>query len=463
MDMKLIKAEVVVLKNQPMSAEERASQDGKLRGKPEQHSIFIRLTAEQDGKQLIGMGEARPSRISEETLSSAGRYARKMARRLVGRSVNPDAEMPTRHAHDVVHDTVSEIFGLGENRISQQRPSPSVCFAAECALLDLMAKQRGVTIAELSGAEQPGVRRNVFNDALKNPEALLQQANKGKPVSGWLRRGKRLDSQQASTLVNSLLFALGDKASELQGIILNAGQRWTPQDWGRFCDEVALTGLAGKQNVKVVVEDPFPPESDAFYEQAFAKADGTPVRVMLAKPVWGVESVRTLSPYMPHVDLKVTPQKAGGYQEVLDAEREAEAHGFQGSVFLGGVNGTTNLNTLAMASLASSMRHCRYFSTSFKKEGKTRLVHPRASLENDILQLPEGPGFGTNLCRSGLRKRLVALHAYNANGSMSAREARRSLLQGVYDDRFLQREEEEHQRFQFDDSELGGSRNVVNR
>ena len=51
------------------------------------------------------------------------------------------------------------------------------------------------------------------------------------------------------------------------------------------------------------------------------------------------------------------------------------------------------------------MRFNRYFSTSFKKEGKTRLVYPYVTLENNQLQIPEGPGFATNLCRSGVRKR----------------------------------------------------------
>lgn len=460
--MKLTQAEVIVLKNRPMSREERETKESKLRGKAEEHSIFVRLTAEQDGKPLVGLGEARPSRASEESLASAARYARRLSRGLVGQTLETSDGSPVECASGLVQQVVSELFGLGSLSIAQQRPSPSVCFAMECALLDLQAKQQGVSIGELCGVEQQGVQRNVFNEPLKNTDKLLKGIGQGDTVHGWLRRGKRIGAKQAATLVNSLLFALGGKAPNLQGIMLNAGQRWTPEDWANFCDEVTLTGLAAKQGVTILVEDPFREEADAFYQQAFAKAEGTPVRIMLGKPVWGVESIKTLAPYMPHVDLKITPQKAGGFHEVLAAEREAEAQGFEGGIYLAGVNGTTNLNTLAMASLAGSMRHCRYFSTSFKQESKTRLVHPRATLENDTLLAPEGPGFAVNLCRSGLRRRLVALNAYGLEGSVNRREARLELLESTYDDRFLQREENEQRRFKVSDSELSNTLNPAN-
>ena len=150
-----------------------------------------------------------------------------------------------------LYKTSSVIF-LALVAMSQvnERPSPSVCFATECALLDLIAKKRGVSVAQLTCSEAPtNVERNVFNEPLKNPERLLRSIAKGKQVSGWLRRGKRITGKDASALVNSLLFALSDHTHDLKGIILNAGQRWTTDEWSNFCDEVALTGLAAKQNV----------------------------------------------------------------------------------------------------------------------------------------------------------------------------------------------------------------------
>ena len=57
--------------------------------------------------------------------------------------------------------------------------------------------------------------------------------------------------------------------------------------------------------------------------------EGTPVSIMLSKPVWGRESINRLAVYLPHVELKIVPQKAGGYHEVLEAEKEAERLGFK--------------------------------------------------------------------------------------------------------------------------------------
>lgn len=459
--MKICNAEVVLLKNIPLTRSERedSGQEGPAR-KSSEYSIFIRITGDYDGVPLVGLGEARPTSASNETLKSTLRYSRKMARRLVGKQLDLTSQAPAEHVHDVVHEVVSDIFGMGGNVARQRRPSPSVCFAAECALLDLIAKNRGINVAQLTSSEAPvSVERNVFNEPLKKPEGLQSSIAKGKQVSGWLRRGKRISGKDASALVNSLLSSLSERTHDLKGIILNAGQRWSSEEWSDFCDGVTLTGLAAKQNVAIIVEDPFHEDADAFYQQAFSKMEGTPLRIMLSKPVWGSESISRLAVYLPHVELKIVPQKAGGYHQVLEAEKEAERLGFKGGIYLAGVAGTTNFNSIAMVSLASAMRFNRYFSTSFKKEGKTRLVHPYVTLENNQLQVPEGPGFATNLCRSGVRKRSIELYAFSAEGRTNKREVRKALLDSTYDDRFIDRELAEQERYSYSDIALEATPN----
>lgn len=436
--MQIINASVVVLKNRPMSAQEREGKDRAAKSLPEKYSVFIEVIGDDEGEVFAGLGEARPTRASDETLASATRYARKMARCLVGRTLRKDSESPVREVNDITDEIICDISGIGNNGIIERRPNPSVCFAAECAVLDLMARHRGVSITELDACPNKGsVQRNVFNDPLRDIEKLLPGIDEGKQLQGWLRLGRRISGDEAAALINSLMFTLGDGSPDLSGIILNAGQRWSPAEWEEFCDSLNLTDLLAKPNISVVVEDPFPEDADTFYQQAFEKIEGSPIRIMLSAPVWGPESIKKLAPYLPHVDLKVIPQRVGGYHDVLEAEREAQAHGFKGGIFLAGVNGTTNLNTLAMVSLAGAMCHCRYFSTSFRKEDKVRLVYPHAELDDNVIRLPEGPGFAANLCRSGVRRRLVSINAYDADGSIRAGSARRALLERVYDDRAL--------------------------
>lgn len=453
--MKILNSEVLLLKNKPLLSDELESVSQAQAKKADEYSIFIRITGEYESKILVGLGEARPSVASEESLKSSMRYARKMVRHLVGQQVDLNSGKPTQHVHDMVSEISSFILGVSNDFTNQRRPSPSVCFAIECALLDLIAKKQSVSVKQLTCSDTAkGVKRNVFNEPLKKPEQLLQSIANGKNISGWLRRGKRIESSEASGLVNSLLFALSEHSHDLKGIILNAGQRWSIDDWNNFCNEIVLTGLAAKQNVTIIVEDPFREDADAFYQQAFTKMEGTPLRIMLAKPVWGQKSINHLAPYLPFIDLKIMPQKAGSYHEVLEAEKEAHQLGFKGHIFLSGVSSTTNMNTIAMVSLASAMQTTCYFSTSFKKERKTRLVYPCVTLQNNDLLLPEGPGFATNLCRSGLRRRLVALHAYDEHGRIDKRTARKALLESVYDDRFIDREIAEQKRYNYCDSEL---------
>lgn len=453
----ITQVDIFTLKNKPVTKADKEQGDSLSGRESEAYSIFFRVTAEVDGKEYVGLGEARPSSISAETLSRATRYAKKLARGLTGKALPVPAgeQKPTRQVREVVQQVVSEIFGYTEEGISQQRPSPSVCFAAECALLDIFAKQQGVSVGQqVAGASEDGMVRNVFNDRLKNTEKLLSDIAGGKVVEGWLRRGRRIDADKASALVNSLLFALGGKQHAVQGIILNAGQRWQLDDWKRFCDDISLTGLVEKLGVEVVVEDPFAEISDTFYREAFAYAKGKRIRIMLAKPIWGVESIRTLAPYMPYVDLKVTPQKAGGFHEVLETEREAKALGFNGGIFLGNLPNTTNFNTLVMLALARSLETCRYFPATFQKERKVRLVHPRAEREGQQLVAPEGAGWATNVCRSALRRRMMFHRAYGAEGRIPDRDARKALLRSAFDDRFLGREAEQGKRFKYSDEKL---------
>ncbi|MBB3230163.1 hypothetical protein [Halomonas stenophila] len=453
----ITQVDIFTLKNKPVSRADR-EQGEQLNGREsEEYSIFFKVVAEVEGKEYIGLGEARPSSISSETLSRATRYGKKLARGLAGKSLPILAgEQGYAHqVHGVVQQVVSEIFGYTEEGNTQQRPSPSVCFAAECALLDIIAKHHGVSVAQLvSGNSERAVVRNVFNDRLKNTEKLLADIADGKAVEGWLRRGRRIGADKASALVNSLLFALKDKQHSLEGIILNAGQRWQLEEWKRFCDEISLSGLTEKMGVEVVVEDPFAEISDAFYREAFAYAKGKRIRIMLAKPVWGVASVRTLAPYMANVDLKITPQKAGGFHEVLETERVAKELGFDGGVFLGNLQNTSNFTTLTILALAKSLSNCRYFPATFKREKKVRLVHPRAERNGTQLVAPEGSGWATNVCRSALKRRLMFHRAYGVEGRRPEREARKSLLRSVFDDRFLSRESVESQRFKYSDETL---------
>ena len=81
-------------------------------------------------------------------------------------------------------------------------------------------------------------------------------------------------------------------------------------------------------------------------------------------------------------------------------------------------------------------------------------MYPYVTLENNQLQIPEGPGFATNLCRSGTRKRLMELHAFNVDGRTNKREMRKALLESVYDDRFIDRELAEQERYSYSDKAL---------
>jgi L-alanine-DL-glutamate epimerase-like enolase superfamily enzyme len=446
--MKFKQVDVISLKNRPFSRKEREDERPWNEQRPEAYSLVFRVVAVVDGQQFIGLGECRPSRISNEILRRSHRHARRIARYLpiltealdwtLGDS--DSLEDAPRQVHELVQRAVSELFGFADTDERRQRPTPSIFFGLEMALLDVIAKSRGMSVAEMTtGSSSAVVKRNVFSDRLKNPEALIKDIRKGKALSGWLRLSRRIDTDRAVVLLNFLRQALAEQSTSIDGVILSAGQRWSAEDWDSFCEAVKPMELEEAGVGKVIIEDPFPEESDAFYLTAFERCRDLPVRIMLSRPVWGCASLEPLSAYLPYVDLRVTPQKVGGFHETLRLEQEAIEAGFQGSIYLGNVPSSTNLNTLALMTLASAMPSCDMFSAGARDDGRVRLVYPTPAERSDELHFPEGAGWCVNLCRSGVRKRMAALNAYDNDGRVSEWAARKSLMKSVLDDRFVSR------------------------
>jgi L-alanine-DL-glutamate epimerase-like enolase superfamily enzyme len=446
------KAQVIVLRNRPAGSEGLPED---IRGVSSQetrdYSIFIRLLGAVGKQEFVGLGEARPSRLSGEKLSRAVRYAKALAESLAGEALTLDAQQGDAlllQLNERLNALNASLFsGEVDEAIRQRRLARSVRLAVECALLDLVAKQAQQPVAALLGSRAKDISRNVFNDALKDVARLHRDIEQGALPRGWLRHGRSIGAMRAATLVNSLLRALEAKPHDLQGIILNAGQTWSVEAWQGFCDRIEQVGLAVGTGVDILVEDPFAADMAEDYRQAFARSADLPVRIMIAEPVWDADSLEEVKAYLPEVDLKISPQRAGGFLAALDVERRAKRLGFDGGVFVAGPPSTTNLNTLMTMALAGSLENTRYFPSTFKQEGKIRLVHPRAELVEDRLRVPEGPGWATNLCRSAVRKRLVTLHGYDSFGKLPRREVREELMQAVYDDRFLTREKDLQTRF----------------
>jgi L-alanine-DL-glutamate epimerase-like enolase superfamily enzyme len=437
--MQVLQVDVIKLRNNPKAKKKADSNESGAETASSDYSIFIRITASIDEQDLIGLGEARPSAASTETVSQAFKNAARIAKHIAGREFELGIEQeggPEMQVHATVQRIMSSIFGVSGDIASNPRPSPSVCYAVECALLDIIAKHQGITVQKLvTGHEGNSIPRNVFNEDLSDTGNLMKGISTGKVLKGWYRQGRRIKPVKASSLVNSILFALGGKQHEVEGLMLNGGQSWEINGWKNFCDELATLGLAEMQGVQVAVEDPFPELAESFYQQAFEYARDKNIRIMLAKPVWGPESIRKLASYIPHVDLKITPQKAGGFHAVLETERTALDLGFKGSVFLGNAPTTTNFNSITLVALANALKRCRYFSATFKKEGKVHLVHPRPDRVRNQIIVPAGDGWGTNICRSALRKRLDSVYSFHAGGRYSERIAKVNLLEGAVDDR----------------------------
>jgi hypothetical protein len=118
---------------------------------------------------------------------------------------------------------------------------------------------------------------------------------------------------------------------------------------------------------------------------------------------------------MPHVDLRLTPQKCGSLHGVLTLLDRARELGFAGRLHLGNAGMNTELNSIMLVTLAQLLAQEPgaevLFSAGPKREDASRIRQAWPQVESDEetgtrLSPPEGPGWGARLCRSGLEKRL---------------------------------------------------------
>jgi len=383
-------------------------------------STVVQLHVSQGGTRETGLGEIRAMGfLTGETANGANAFARRLGEALIG------AEIPTgltgraaaQASHDLVSTTCKQVFGIESENDLPDSLRPSVRFGFDAAILDVMARVAGQNVAGLLGASPAPVRRNVVARSFTQPGKLLNSLLQGNRAQGWMRGSYARDGASMASVMGAVSAATSGSEGPLRGLCFDLAGRWKPQAVALLLEGLGNTAAIRSSKLEIVLEQPFPSRATAWYREAVATLEAADpalagrIRLMIEDDLTSAEALAPMARLMPHVDLKITPQKCASLHGVLALLDRAREMGFAGRVYLGNAGMNTELNSLMLVTLAQLIGGEMLFSADHKREDGTKIRQAWPQVEVDagdpmLLSLPEGTGWGGRLCKSGLEKRL---------------------------------------------------------
>ncbi|MEY8841141.1 hypothetical protein AB9K41_19105, partial [Cribrihabitans sp. XS_ASV171] len=308
-----------------------------------------------------------------------------------------------------------EILGIAEENELSDAMHPAVRFGFDCALLDCLARGSGLSVGALLEAGAEPVRRNVFSRSFSKPSLLLNKLLRGNMPAGWLRGSYGKDGATLASVVGAIAAATSGRGEDLEGVWFDLNSRWKPQDAMLMLEGLDGTPVLRASGIKILLEQPFHSYATEWYKQLFTQLQDIGaterVHVMIEDDLTSAAALEPMASLMPHVDLKITPQKCGSLHGMTKMLERARELGFAGRVYLGNAGMNTELNSLMLVTVAQVLGGDLLFSADFKREddSKIRQAWPQVEpdeIERNLLRMPEGEGWATQLCQSGLQKRL---------------------------------------------------------
>ncbi len=421
--MKIEAIDVLQLRNMPIPFKGKGRQREKLPVPDHGFSTVLQMTTNDADKAChIGLGEIRAiPYLTGETPNGAYLFARRLGRALIGAELPEglDGWAAARATADLVTDATRSVMGIAEgDPLPTANSHPAVRFAFDAALLDNIARGQNKSVTALLGGETTPVRRNTFTRNFNKPSVLLNNLLKGNMPHGWLRGGFANNGTNLAAAMGAISAATNSNEKELAGVWFDLKGRWRLSDI-----ELMLEGLSGTtpmrgSSLSVILEQPFPTHATAWYRDLFTMLNdddnpmGDRLRVMMEVDC---DNLASLEKALPHVDLKITPQKCGSIADLHATLETARAKGFTGSVYLGNAGMNTELNSIMLVTLAQVLAQDLdgeiLLSANHKPESDSNIhqVYPQVTRDSEdpcMLTPPEGAGWGTVLCQSVLKKRL---------------------------------------------------------
>jgi L-Ala-D/L-Glu epimerase len=315
---------------------------------------FANVVLKMEAGGLVGWGEGHPIRYYGETRDITLAALDHLAR-----------ELPDHDLGALSPERIREILTEADLILAG---NPAAKAALDCALWDLLGKQRGLSPAGIMGLDITRTMATSFTIGLADPPLMLTRATEA------VAAGFEILKIKCCTEAEILIV---EKIAEQTGarLLVDINGAWTAREALPRIERLAMAGVE-------LVEQPLATGDLAGYREIAGRA---PVPVVLDESIGSTLDLEIFGEYCDGVNIKITKQ--GGLTRSLDLARQVAVADLDLMV------GCTVESSLGISQGLQLMPLCRWIDL----DGALLLEHdpfrgvPRRGA---VMGVPEGPGLG---------------------------------------------------------------------
>lgn len=372
------------------------------------HIITI-LHGEQNGIAITGVGESAPRGVlTGDYWNEVERVMSFAAERLkiVKLPSDPGAAVASITGF---MDSLAQAIRASSSAVGKLKLFRGALSGIEMALLDLVGRTHGLTVAELLGAKRSEIR--VTHETLDDtPIADRLKAHAGRfPICRLKGSGGGAENVSRLTSIAEIYRQFGLSKPlwiDLNGAFAGDAAR-------EFIDRVATLSREGRLPKQLIIEQPVP-RSDlqalvALQRQAdeLASAYDGEIIIMADEAVWDRADLEALHKAGGCRALNIKIQKAGGLIEALRTAELSSSQDPERRISIGGFPGTSDVTAWADINLGRTLPRLDYFGKApSSRRVEHRIATPSCQFADDasnLLTEQVGPGLGVEIDPDAIR------------------------------------------------------------
>lgn len=394
-------------------------------------NLVISLEADRGGEKFHGIGESVPRgpKITGDTLDGSWSYVVDAAATLEGRRLPVGS---AGAALDAVRDVERELHGVAAThatRLNRAKPYRGTLAGLDVALLDLVARARRQSVAELLGVRRDRVGVSAGTISTVSDHGEIERRTRRIASNFPMSRFKASGDLEEALDLTALIARTNREAGAVKPVWVDVNEGFSPDDARRYVERVVAEMLDGSLPPHVIVEQPVAKKSrdvlaelQQMADQALSDARTRGLRarwasrrspsgplvgpmkltVIADESLWDAEDYRALIKLGGTRGINIKVPKIGGVLPAHDLALEAVQDNPEIELYIGGMLGTSDLTAWALHNLARAMPRLDYFTSTPPANVDARIAEPHMRYRDQASrQLTDQVGDGIGAALSG--------------------------------------------------------------
>lgn len=300
---------------------------------------------------------------------------------------------------------------------NRTKPYRGLLSGFEIALLDLAARLRGESVADLLGRQRAEVYATATTSSTHHsPEDLVDTFVKHRARYAGYRCKGAADIEENLARLRAM--------DQVDGQVGSVGTHWldlneamSPDTARTFVQAlVAKLQETGGPDSKVVLEQPVPRGEEAVLAELQAMADTDLPRergrivIMADESLWDLQDYKAIAKAGGCGAINIKIPKVGGLLPALELAAYVQEHNPDTEIYVGGMIGTSDITARAIYNLVAALPRIDHCTTSPAQNVEANMAQTMIRFESASsgrVILGDDPGLGTDVNRPALETYLV--------------------------------------------------------